>query len=258
MKWIRSKKAPTAPKTVQPQKQYAALYACLTVGLMVTGYLVSPYGKVGDMFVAGDTVIPDQLVLEASRVTRKQTLVGTLASEKTIEMVIIDELPQVKGVQVKRQGINDVIFEIEEYKTIAYLNNANLYQRILENGVILNETSSFPMGNEPLFTKFEQGPILNEFIDSFTTISKDVKDSISEIQYQGTKTNPFKISIYMNDGNQIIANTTDFAKKIAYYPDILQKLEGQKGTVDMEVGVFFTPFDKTTEQEVSVDVDSED
>ena len=219
---------------------------------------MSPYGKVGELFVEGESTIPDQLVLDASKVTSKQTVIGTLASEKAIEAAIIASLPQVKRVTVKRNGLNAIIIKVAEYQTLAYLSDNNQYQSILENGMILNEAYKFPRGNKPLLTNFEQGPILNEFITGFKKISKDVQDSISEIQYMGTKTNHYKILIYMNDGNQIIANITDIATKIAYYPDILQKLDKKKGTLDMEVGVFFTPFDSTTEQEINIETESEE
>lgn len=258
MKWFDSWKEKKNNQPKQNQKNYLVLYTGLTLGLMTTSFLMSPYGKVGELFVVGDSTIPDQLVLDASQVTSKQTVIGTLASEKAIEAQIMASLPQVKAVKVNRDGLNDIIINVADYETLAYLSNDNQYQSILENGMILNEPYKFPIGNKLLLTKFEQGPILNEFISGFKDTSKDVQDSISEIQYMGTKTNPYKISIYMNDGNQIIANITDFSEKIVYYPDILQKLDDKKGTLDMEVGVFFTPFDSTAEQEIDIDTESEE
>lgn len=258
MKWFNSRKINKSNQPKSDKKNYLILYIGLTLGLMTTGFLMSPYGKVGELFVEGETTIPDQLVLDASKVSSKQTVVGTLASEKAIEATIIASLPQVKRVTVKRNGLNAIIINVAEYETLAYLSDNNQYQSILENGTILNESQKFPRGNKPLLTKFEQGPILNAFITDFKKVSQDVQDSISEIQYMGTKTNPYKVLIYMNDGNQIIANVTDISNKIAYYPDILQKLEDKKGTLDMEVGVFFTPFDSATQQEVNIETESEE
>lgn len=258
MKWFNFNKEEKTNNPQQPTKNYLVLYAGLTLGLMGTAYLISPYGKVGDMYVEGKSSVPDQLIVDASKITQKQTVVGTIASEEVIEEKIIAALPQVKSVKVQWHGLNDVIIEIQDYETIANLNNDNKYHSILENGVIVNEANKIPIGNKPLLTKFEQGPILNELITSFKEISKDVQNSISEIQYIGTKTNPYKISVLMNDGNQIVANITDFSKKIGYYPDMLQKLDGKKGTLDMEVGVFFTPFNSKTQKEIDIETDSEE
>lgn len=258
MRWFGSWKEKMNKQAQPSKKNYSVLYLVFTVGLMITGFLISPYGKVGELFVEGDSTIPDQLVLDASKITSKQTVIGTLASEKAIEAQIMASLPQVKAVTVKRTGLNDIIIKVADYQTLAYLSENNRYQSILENGMILNESLKFPMGNKPLLTKFEQGPLLNEFISGFKDISKDIHDTISEIQYMGTKTNPYKISIYMNDGNQVIANITDFSNKLAYYPDIIQKLKGKKGIIDMEVGVFFTPFNSVTEKEIDIETQTEE
>ncbi|MGP6138872.1 MULTISPECIES: cell division protein FtsQ/DivIB [unclassified Jeotgalibaca] len=258
MKWFKSNKENQRKNPQQPVKNYLGLYAGLTIGLMTTAYLISPYGKVGDMYVEGDSIVPEQLILDASKITQKQTVVGTLVSEEAIEAEIIAALPQVKSVKVQWQKLNDIVLEIQDYETIAYLNDANEYNSVLENGFIVNEAHKIPIGNKPLLTKFEQGPILNELIVTFKEISKDIQNSISEIKYMGTKTNPYKISIMMNDGNQIIANITDFSKKIGYYPDMLQKLDGKKGTFDMEVGVFFTPFNSKAQEEIDIETDSQE
>lgn len=258
MKWFNPHKEAKINNPQQSTKNYLGLYTGWTIGLMTTAYLISPYGKVGDMYVEGDSTVPDQLILDASKITQKQTVIGTVVSEEAIEAEIMAALPQVKSVKVQWQKLNEVILEIQDYETIAYLNDGNDYNSVLENGVIVNEAHKIPIGNKPLLTKFEQGPILNELISTFKEISKDVQNSISEIKYMGTKTNPYKISLMMNDGNQIIANITDFSKKIGYYPDMLQKLDGKKGTLDMEVGVFFTPFNSKIQEEIDFETNSEE
>lgn len=257
MSWFDSNKEKVKAPPHKVKKNYLVLYAGLSLGLMGMGYFISPYGKVGDLLVEGESTVPDQLIIDASTITSKQTVLGTVISEAAIEAEIINVLPQIKNITIQWSGLNDVIIEAQDYETIAYLTQDNHYQNILENGIILNEVRKIPIGNKPLLTDFEQGPILNEFIDSFTVVDKDIKNSISEIQYMGTKTNPYKISVYMNDGNQITAIITDFANKIVYYPDILQKLEGKKGVIDMEVGVYFKPFDSKIQNEIEMDDDSE-
>jgi len=45
----------------------------------------------------------------------------------------------------------------------------------------------------------------------------------------------------MKDGNRVIGNLKDIGDKLVYYPSIAKQLNGKKGTVDMEVGIYFTP-----------------
>ena len=84
MKWFNSREKNKSNQPKLQKKNYSTLYIGLTLGLMITGFLMSPYGKVGELFVEGESTIPDQLVLDASKVTSKQTVLGTLASEKAI------------------------------------------------------------------------------------------------------------------------------------------------------------------------------
>lgn len=256
MKWFRHDKDKKRETHRQPVQNYLALYGSLTIGLMATGYLISPYGKVRDVYIEGESAVPDQLVLDASQITRRQTVIGTVLSEAAIAADIIAALPQVKDIQVNWQGLNDISIAVEDYETIAYLSHVNKYQSVLENGVILNDAHDLPIGNNPLLANFEQGPILNEFITAFQEVSEDVQNSISEIHYAGTKTNPYKISLYMNDGNQVLANINDFSRKIGYYPNIVKTLDGKKGVLDMEVGVFFKPFESKTTGENDPETDS--
>lgn len=256
LKKIGAKRPKREQQIRQINKKYIGLYASFSLGLMITGFLISPYGKVNDVYVEGVEQLPEQLVLDASQISRHQTTIGTLASRQTVEATIISKLPKVKAVQVKREELHDIVLEVEEFETIAYLDQANGYHSVLENGSILDESHQVPIGNNPILSHFEQGPILNQFITAFQTIGEDVQNSISEITYKGTKQNPYKITLYMNDGNYIIANINDFAEKIIYYPAMAQTLKDKKGTIDMEVGAFFTPFDSKTTQEIDLQLES--
>lgn len=239
-------------KTTEPQEQkpkqvkksnYLFLYAFFTLGIMGTGYLLSPYGKVNEVYIEGNTMVPEQRILEASQITSKKTMIGTIWNEDEIAQSIKVHYPQIKNVDIQWRGVHHVLLEIEDYEVIAYIDHDNHYQTVLETGEVLLDDQTVPLGNKPLLQSFEAGPMLNRFITSFKEIDEEVQHSISEIRYTGTKDNPYTITLHMNDGNQVKANVNDFADKINYYPSILQELDGKKGTLDMEVGVYFTPFD---------------
>lgn len=221
---------------------YLWLYAFFVLGLSTSGYLLSPYGRVNQLYVEGETIVPEQLIMEASQITSKQTVIGTLSNRVAIEAQIQAALPQIRMADVGIQGINDIVVHVADYQTVAYIDNGNRYQSVLENGVILLDDLTVPLGNRPLIKGFESGSTLNKFITEFSKASSDIQDSISEITYKGSEENPYSITIHMNDGNQVKANLNEFISKMNYYPVILEELGSQKGIIDMEVGVFFTPF----------------
>lgn len=224
------------------KNHYLLLYTFFVLGLMGTGYLLSPYGKVNEVYIEGNTIVPEQLILEASQITKKQTVIGTLTNQQTIEAQIQGALPQIKKAEVHLQGVHDILLNVEDFTTIAYIDNGNRYQSVLENGTILLDEYTVPLGNKPLLTRFELGPVLNQFISEFRKTNEEIQNSISEIGFAGTEENPYAITLHMNDGNRVKANLNDFADKIIYYPEILEELEDKKGIIDMEVGVYFTPF----------------
>lgn len=241
---LTRKKATEEPRVKQPKqnKRYGFLYVLFTVGLLSTGYLLSPYGRVDAIMVEGDTTVPEQLIIDSSGITSKQTMLATVWNENYIEALVKAQHPKISDVAVDREGLNGILLSIIDFETIAYIDTGNLYHSVLENGDIMAEGQTVPLGNKPLLTKFESGPILLQLITSLNEVSEDIQTSISEINYTGTKENPYTISFIMNDGNHVKANVTDFSDKLAYYPKYLQDLNGQKGVIDMEVGVFFTPF----------------
>ena len=45
----------------------------------------------------------------------------------------------------------------------------------------------------------------------------------------------------MKNGIKVIGTLKDIGEKLNYYPSILKQLPKKSGTIDMEVGIFYTP-----------------
>ena len=50
----------------------------------------------------------------------------------------------------------------------------------------------------------------------------------------------------MKDGNIVKAIIPTLAEKMAFYPQIKAQLKERQGTIDLEVGAYFTPFQEDT------------
>ena len=64
---------------------------------------------------------------------------------------------------------------------------------------------------------------------------------IRQIQYVDPVKSPLKVQIRMKDGLKVIGTLKDIGEKLNYYPSILKQLPKKSGTIDMEVGIFYTP-----------------
>ena len=241
---LKKQKKETSPFNKLSHK---LLYVFFVSGLIGTGYLLSPYGHVNQVNVEGNTQVPEQLIIDASQITPKKTMFGTLSNQDTIATQIQKKLPKIKKVTVRWQGVNNVLLEVTDYKTVAYLEKKSSYQSVLENGNVLSEEEVIPRGNQTILKNFKSGFLLDQLIQELNDVSEEIQNSISDISYTGTEVNPNEIILFMNDGNQIKANIRDFSNKIGYYPDILDQIGEQKGVIDMEVGIFFQPFEYSTD-----------
>lgn len=225
---------------------YRPFYLLFLLGMGSTGFLLSPYGHVQNIYVEGSQEVPEQAIVDSSSITSTQTVAGVLWDRDRIEEDILTVWPKVKAAEVNRRGLNDITIAVEEHETVAYLQNGKGYQSVLETGERLPEEIKMPLGNKPLLKGFEQakGSVIREVVKQLQQMDGSVLNSISEINWTKTEANPWAVTIFMNDGNQVEALLDQFGEKLGYYPAMVSQLEGEKGIIDMEVGAYFTPFSK--------------
>ena len=235
---------------------YFGWYSIFLVGAIGSSFLISPYGKVKDIYVEGAEAVPEQSIIDASHITGKLTALGAVWNDEKIDAYITTTLPQVKTAEVTLRGMNDVTIHVTEHETIAYVYSGGSYYNVLENGTVADTELKVPIGNNPIITSFEMNHNLEDLLEQYMQLTDSVQNSISEIKYTGTEENPYAITVYMNDGNEVKAILPSLAEKILYYPDIVSQLGETKGTIDLEVGVYFTPFAQTTEEAAAASADS--
>ncbi|CZR01834.1 cell division protein FtsQ/DivIB [Trichococcus ilyis] len=250
----RRKDLPEASKD-EKQPGYFVWYLVFLTGATACGFLISPYGKVKDIYVEGAEAVPEQSIIDASHITGKVTALGAVWDDEKIDAFVTNALPQIRKAEVTLRGLNDVTIHVTEHETIAYVYSEGSYYNVLENGTVANTELKVPIGNNPIITSFEMNQNLDDLLEQYMQLTDSVQNSISEIKYTGTEENPYAITVYMNDGNEVRAILPSFAEKILYYPDIVSQLGEAKGVIDLEVGVYFTPFAPTTEA-ASVPADS--
>jgi cell division protein FtsQ len=246
------------PETTKTDKRqgYLGWYSIFLIGVIGSSFLISPYGKVRDIYVEGAEDVPEQSIIDASHITGKLTALGVVWNDAKIDAYITHTLPVVKTAEVTLRGMNDVTIHVTEHETIAYVYSGGSYYNVLENGTVADTELKVPIGNKPIITSFEMNQNLEDLLEQYMQLTDSVQNSISEIKYTGTEENPYAITVYMNDGNEVKAILPSFAEKILYYPDIVSQLGETKGTIDLEVGVYFTPFAQTTEEEAAASADS--
>lgn len=218
---------------------FSILLFLFFTALFLVLYLQSSWSKIQLLSVEGNEFAEDQELISQSTLVIGDSLWAFRKSE--IES-LLEQHSAVEAATVKRKDWTTVELMITEFEVVGY-RNADDHMLVLSNGEeIRSEHSGSLIG--PALHPFTNKKVETKVISELASVKKMGRSLISEITSTPSESDPYLITVYMNDGNTIIASAMNFAENLNYYPSVLQQIpEDQKGVVDMEVGVFFTSYE---------------
>ena len=224
-------------------RRLALLLTVLVMILVVAGYFVSPLSQINLISVSSNqqSLLSEQTVIDASGIQTKDSVVDVLLHRHSIAKKMTTREPKIKSATISIRHLRNVELKIKTYKTVGLMVRGSRYYPILENGMIAKDSTAQPTSNHSVYSHFKSGKKLQLMIKQYNKLPATVRNSISEIRFTPTKLNPERIHLYMNDGNQVYATISTFAKKMQYYPSIAKEMQ-KKGTVNLEVGAYSYPF----------------
>lgn len=209
--------------------------------IVVVAYIQSPLSRVKGVTVKGNEFYSSQEMIQKTGIS-KTTNIWTV--KKNAIAANLERLPEIKNADVKMKWLNLIEIRITEHKKIAYIKKDSFYCPVLENGTILEnrKTGRVPI-NAPILMGFKEGTVLKKILGELEKLPKVVLNSVSEIHYEPSNTDPFHISLFMNDGFEVSASIETFSGKMAHYPSIISQLDpNKKGIIDLEVGSYFKAY----------------
>ena len=200
-------------------------------------YLQSPLSYIKHIEVIGNEVISEKEVIERSGLS-SDTNIWVIHQSQVIEH--LKKQPIIKDVEVKRKLPQTVQIKVTEHHVIGYIKNDLQYHPVLENGMIISTVHIPYTGDKPLLHQFDDEQYLQRIASELSEVPEHIFQLISEIKWEPTEKNKYKIVLYMNDGYIVHATLRDFASKMATYPSIVAQLEpDEKGIIHMGVGTYF-------------------
>ncbi|WP_282801285.1 cell division protein FtsQ/DivIB [Secundilactobacillus kimchicus] len=228
-------------KERQLSRRMGILIGSFGVVLLIAVYFVSPLSHISAIQVVGNRELTSRQVENVAAVHRGDSIFRVVGKKDQLTASAEKKEPRVRQLSFDISNFNHLKIRVKEYPTAGYVASKGQYQVVLESGVISKETRQQPSGNYPVYDKFNSQQTLHKMIVQFSQLPDDLKGGISEIQYLPTKSNLERIHAFMNDGNEVYASLSTFAKKMAYYPSIAEKMK-TKGVVNLEVGAYSYPF----------------
>lgn len=220
-------------------RKFVALLFVFLVLLAILIYSQTKYSKIQDITVTGTELYAEAEYQQLSGLSIGDSMWSF--TESDIEKTL-DELEWVEKSSVNKKWLTGVEIEIQEFESIGYLDKSNSYQMVLSNNFALEKPVTSVDG--PILTNFEDAKTRSKLVTQLTKIDSEVFNLISQIILSPSEEDAAYVTLYMNDGNEVRGILSSLAEKLNYYPSVVAQLEdGQKGVIDMEVGIFFRSYD---------------
>ncbi len=204
-------------------------------------YLQSPFSHIKDIVVLNNKALSDDTVIQASDISLNENI-WMLNRKGTVKK--IQNHPVIESVKVKRKLPNTVEINVVEKEIIGFLKEESKYHPVIKDGMIVKKSGIPYKGNYPLLKDFKDDAFLKHMAQELNELPNDLFNLISEITWNPTDKNKYKIELYMNDGFIVQSTMRDFADKMKSYPSIVSQLdEDDKGIIHMGVGTYFEKVD---------------
>ncbi|MEK4698781.1 cell division protein FtsQ/DivIB [Solibacillus sp. FSL R7-0668] len=239
--------------------KFIALITIFLLIIVVLLYFQLPYSNIKKIDIKGAALREDAFYLQQSTLQVDDSLWGFKTSE--VEQSIAEN-EWIKSVDVKRKFLNDVEITIEEWQKVAYISKDGEFYPMLENGVIFSEANEIIPIDAPIFLEFEDEALRKKLLKQLAELKPEVLSQISQINANPSETDPYAITLFMNDGYEVRADANTLGEKLNYYPSIIAQIEQQevfeKGVIDIEVGTYYRPFSDVYTLNSDVEAESEE
>ena len=223
------------------RKRLLILVVIFLVPLLGSLYYISPLSKVSAVIVAENPLTPKEALIESSQIVKNERLWPQFFARQRIATAIEKANPRVKKATITLQQWNQLHLHVEEYSESAYLVKGNDYLPILENGTILQEPQKEVTKGRVIVENFTDETLILETLKQYKELPEEIQDAISQITYAPSKNNEELLTIFMNDGNQVIVGISKLADHMKYYLQVAKEMS-EKGVIDMEVGIYSYPY----------------
>lgn len=200
-------------------------------------YLQSPLSNIKEIEVTGNKILSDDQIIELSGLAPNKNIwvINPNSVKQSIENhTLIDDI------EVERKLPQSVHIDVTEHKIVGYIKEEGQYSPVLHSGIIVTNLNIQNKGDGPLLHHFDDEEYLKRMAKELTEIPTNIFNLISEVTWEPTEKNKYKIVLYMNDGFIVHATIRNFASKMKSYPSIIAQLNpDEKGIVHMGVGTYF-------------------
>lgn len=226
--------------------------------IFIVIYLQSPMSYVKNISVNGLQWLTEEEIIAQSEIGENVNF--WRVQPKDLEQNIVSH-PQVKEAEVSRSFPNTIVMDITELNHVGYVEINGNVQPLLENGDVLAEMNASNLnGDVPILKGFKDDHYLDEISEELADLSVYVSALISEVNWIPSESNPYKIKLYMTDGQEVESSIRNLSSYLGSYPSIVSQLDhSSEGIIKIdEGGAVFTPYEVEKEEEEKIEEENEE
>ncbi|MGT2807521.1 cell division protein FtsQ/DivIB [Streptococcus iniae] len=212
--------------------------------LMLSGslFMLTPYSKNKVFSTKGNKHTSLTELIDQSKIKDSDYISKVWLSSSKFETAIKNTNPWIKDVLISYDFPNRFTFDVKEYNIIAYAQEENGLQPILENGRRVDMVNHSKLPKSYLIINLKDETAIQNLVKDLTKLPKELVKNIKSVSSIDSKVTQDLLLIELHDGNLVRVPQSQLLEKMPYYPKVKGKTEGAV-IVDMEVGIYSTTSD---------------
>lgn len=204
--------------------------------------VIGPWKMVNNLRVVGNTYVSENLILSAAKIRSIDYFNQVVKNRQEIEKRIIESNPLVSDIVFERPSQWSTVIRVNEQKVVGIIEENGSQSPLIGNGKILY-TYAIAQGVErvPLIKDNGQKGKLVDLAASLRQFSPDLLARVSQVEVANDVNKPQLVYLVMEDGMIVQGHMPTLAEKMERYDQMMEIVGNQRGTLNLEVGAYFTP-----------------
>lgn len=219
-------------KKQKANRRLAILVSVFFVIIVIVAYVQSPFSKLNTVTITGNYLLTEEMIYKQANLSDGMFYLNFTVNQVTYDL---EELVEVQSVSVNREWPNHLHIDIQEEKVVAFWDDGQALYPVLPSGHIIKYYPWKDYGfNEPILSGWPNKDGLIELSHELSQLPASVVNLISDITLTPTIADPYRLTVHMVDGYEVITSIRHFSKNMRWYPQLVEDLE-QSGDTE---GVF--------------------
>ncbi|WP_202076993.1 cell division protein FtsQ/DivIB [Caldalkalibacillus salinus] len=220
---IYDRRMPTIQKQHKPKRNKLFIFLIFLFFLMILLliYFQSPFSKIKELNVEGHQLLTREQVLAYAQLDEGLSFYNF--STSTVQERL-EERVEVHTARVERTFPNQVSIIVEEHRHIAFwYQEQKLYPIIATGHILLQREWQEQRVQYPILSGWPNKEGVLELSQELNKLPATILETISEINLTPIVSDPYRLTLYMDDGNEVRTSIRKFAEHVSWYPSLVEQ-----------------------------------